>query len=119
MPRIARLGGDGLRKENDPLLLVLISLIAGPKHGHALLEDIEGFAGIRLGPGTLYGALTRLEEQGLIEPLEPEGRRRPYRITASGLTAARHVLDATAVVVSAGEARLRGLGPAVRTVPSP
>jgi hypothetical protein len=55
----------------------------------------------------------------LIEPLEPEGRRRPYRITASGLTAARHVLDATAVVVSAGEARLRGLGPAVRTVPSP
>jgi DNA-binding PadR family transcriptional regulator len=117
MPRIARLGGGGLRKENDPLLLVLISLVAGPKHGHALLDDIEGFTGTRLGPGTLYGAITRLEEQGLIEPLEPVGRRRPYRITASGVAATRQVLDATATVVSAGKARLRGLGAETLAIP--
>jgi DNA-binding PadR family transcriptional regulator len=117
VPRIARLGRDGLRKENDPLLLVLISLATEPKHGHALLDDIEEFAGTRLGPGTLYGAITRLEEQGLIEPLEPVGRRRPYRITASGVATTRQVLDATAVVVAAGKARLRGLGAGVLAIP--
>jgi DNA-binding PadR family transcriptional regulator len=117
VPRIARLGREGLRKENDPLLLVLISLLAGPRHGHALLDDIEAFAGTRLGPGTLYGAITRLEEQGLIEPLEPIGRRRPYRITASGVDATRQVLDATAAVVSAGKARLRGLGAGTFAIP--
>ena len=49
---------------NDPGLLLMISLAAGPKHGHAMLLDVERFAGVRLGPGTLYGALTRLEEAG-------------------------------------------------------
>ena len=69
---------------NDPGLLVLVSLAAEPKHGHAILLDVEGFAGVRLGPGTLYGAITRLEAERLIEPMRPEGRRRPYRITTRG-----------------------------------
>lgn len=64
--------------------MILTSLADGPKHGHALLKDIETFGGVRLGPGTLYGAITRLEEQGLIEPLDAVDRRRPYRITALG-----------------------------------
>ena len=64
--------------------LILTSLSSGPKHGHALLLDIESFAGARLGPGTLYGAITRLEQRGLIEPLDADDRRRPYRITAAG-----------------------------------
>jgi len=68
----------------------MISLAAGPKHGHAMLLDVERFAGVRLGPGTLYGALTRLEEQGDIEPMAVEGRRRPYRLTDRG----RHRLEA-------------------------
>jgi DNA-binding PadR family transcriptional regulator len=72
------------RRPSDPGLLILTSLAGGPKHGHALLKDIESFAGVRLGPGTLYGAITRLEEQRLIEPLEAVDRRRPYRITAAG-----------------------------------
>jgi len=70
--------------------LLMISLAAGPKHGHAMLLDVERFAGVRLGPGTLYGALTRLEEQGDIEPMAVEGRRRPYRLTNNG----RHRLEA-------------------------
>jgi DNA-binding PadR family transcriptional regulator len=42
---------------------------------------------VTLGPGALYGAITRLEERGLIEPLGGEDRRKPYRITAAGSTA--------------------------------
>ena len=47
---------------SDPTLLVLASLADGEKHGYAMMEDIQSFAGVRLGPGTLYGAITRLEE---------------------------------------------------------
>lgn len=72
------------RRGADPSLLVLISLAAGPKHGHAMLIDIERFAGQRLGPGTLYGAIERLEQDSLIEPLPPDERRTPYRLTADG-----------------------------------
>lgn len=76
-----------LRRPNDPPVLILTSLADGPKHGHALAKDIGEFAGVRLGPGALYGAITRLEERGLIEALPSEDRRRPYRITAAGSTA--------------------------------
>jgi DNA-binding PadR family transcriptional regulator len=69
---------------NDPTVLILTSLTSGPKHGYALTQDIEGFAGVRLGPGTLYGAITRLEQRGLIEPLRAEDRRQPYGITPAG-----------------------------------
>jgi DNA-binding PadR family transcriptional regulator len=75
---------DRKQRPNDPPILILTSLAGGPKHGHALSKDIEEFAGITLGPGALYGAITRLEERGLIEPLESNDRRRPYRISATG-----------------------------------
>ena len=68
----------------DPGLLLMISLASGPKHGHAMLLDVERFAGVRLGPGTLYGALSRLEASGQVEPLPAEGRRQPYRLTGVG-----------------------------------
>jgi len=69
---------------SDPTLLVLASLVEGEKHGYAIMADVEGFAGVRLGPGTLYGAITRLEERGWIRGMESDDRRRPYRITAAG-----------------------------------
>ncbi len=75
---------DTPQRPNDPPILILTSLAGGPKHGHALSKDIEGFARVVLGPGALYGAITRLEERGLIEPLESDDRRRPYRISATG-----------------------------------
>jgi DNA-binding PadR family transcriptional regulator len=78
------------RRGADPSLLVLISLAAGPKHGHAILLDIERFMGRRLGPGTLYGAIERLERDGLIESLPAQDRRTPYRLTSDG---ARYVAD--------------------------
>lgn len=69
---------------SDPPLLVLASLSDGDKHGYAMIEDIERFAGLRLGPGTLYGAITRLEERGWIKPIASHDSRRPYTLTASG-----------------------------------
>ena len=91
---------------NDPSLLILTSLSSGPKHGHALLLDIDSFAGIRLGPGTLYGAITRLEERGLIEPLEADERRRPYRITAAGAAELADSLAGLRRIVDVGTSRL-------------
>jgi DNA-binding PadR family transcriptional regulator len=76
---------DGGRGWRDPGLLILISLADGPRHGFGMLEDIERFSGRRLGPGTLYGALERLERDGLVEPLEVDDRRRPYRLSDLGI----------------------------------
>jgi len=94
---------------SDPPLLVLASLANGPKHGHAMIEDIERLCGTRLGPGTLYGAIARLEQQGWIEPLPPEERRRPYRITAEGLRVFRARLVTLQQFVKAGAKRLAPL----------
>ena len=69
---------------SDPTLLVLASLAGGDKHGYAIMEDIVAFAQVRLGPGTLYGAITRMEERGLIAAVESTDRRQPYRITPQG-----------------------------------
>ncbi|MBV8844682.1 MAG: helix-turn-helix transcriptional regulator [Bryobacterales bacterium] len=69
---------------SDPTLLVLASLAGGDKHGYAIMEDIQTLAGVRLGPGTLYGAITRLEERGWIRALQSADRRQPYRLTADG-----------------------------------
>ncbi len=74
----------GLGQYAEPSLLILDSLIAGPKHGYALMTDIEARTGRALGPGTLYAALARLESRGLIRALEAEDRRRPYEVTGSG-----------------------------------
>jgi DNA-binding PadR family transcriptional regulator len=75
---------DELGRWAEPGLLVLTSLADGDKHGYAITNDIAEHFGVNLGPGTLYAALARLEERGLIEGLPAEGRRRPYRLTASG-----------------------------------
>jgi DNA-binding PadR family transcriptional regulator len=87
-------------------VLILTSLAAGPKHGHALAKDIEDFAGVTLGPGALYGAITRLEERGLIAPLESDDRRRPYRITAAGSAALAEVVDDMRRIADIGASRL-------------
>ncbi len=77
----------------DARLLVLVSLSDGPKHGYAIQSDVEGFAAVRLGPGTLYGALSSLERDGLVEALPTDQRRRPYQLTAVGSDRLRQHLD--------------------------
>jgi DNA-binding PadR family transcriptional regulator len=108
MPMRLKQTGGGSRRENDPTVLILTSLASGPKHGYALLLDIEEFAGVRLGPGTLYGAIARLEGRGLIEALDARGRTRPYRLTAEGSTVLETALAELRSIVEAGTARLRG-----------
>jgi DNA-binding PadR family transcriptional regulator len=102
-------------RSNDPTVLILTSLVSGSKHGWALTKDIEDFSGIALGPGTLYGAITRLEERGLIEPLPVEDRRRPYRISASGRAALTEAVREMRTLVDTGEQRL-GLRTLARSV---
>jgi DNA-binding PadR family transcriptional regulator len=101
---------DQLGRFSEPALLVLSSLADGPKHGYAIILDIEEMAGVRLGPGTLYGVLARLEERGLIEALPPEQRRRPYRLSGAGARVLRQRLEELADVSRTGLRRLRAAG---------
>jgi DNA-binding PadR family transcriptional regulator len=97
----------GLGRFAGSATLILSSLAEGPKHGYALTKDIEAFAEVRLAPGTLYEALSRLERMGLIEALESDERRKPYRMTAGGADVLRAQLDAQRQVADVGLRRLR------------
>ena len=98
---------------SDPALLVLASLADADKHGYAMMEDIKVFAGVWLGPGTLYGAITRLVKRGWIRPLDDEDRRRPYRLTAEGRLHLREQLAGLERIVKTGFERLEDPRPAV------
>ena len=93
----------------EPGLLLLVSLAGGEKHGYAIMEDVESFAGVRLGPGTLYGALERLERDGLVEPVESEERRRPYRLTEAGTAFLRAQLQDLRTLARTGRRRLEAM----------
>lgn len=98
-----------LGRFSEPALLILSSLAGGPKHGYAIMVDVQEFSGAKLEPGTLYGALTRLEQRGWIESLPAEERRRPYRITASGMKTLQAQLEGMRDIVRVGEERLAAL----------
>jgi DNA-binding PadR family transcriptional regulator len=100
-------GQDVLRRVGEASVLILISLADGPKHGYVLIQDIKQLADVELGPGTLYGALDRLERLGLIESLPAADRRHPYRITDPGARALRVHLDSLERVSAAGRLRLQ------------
>jgi DNA-binding PadR family transcriptional regulator len=95
-----------LGRFSEPALLVLISLADGPKHGYAMAQDIQQISGQKLGPGTLYGAITRLEAAKWIEPLPPADRRRPYKLTSSGAAVLRARLATLRSMTRAAQARL-------------
>ncbi len=97
---------DDFGRFSDPALLILISLAEAPKHGYAMTEDIAVLADVRLGPGTLYGAIARLESRGLIQPIQSDDRRNPYRLTALGEKALRVRLKTMETVARAGRQRL-------------
>jgi DNA-binding PadR family transcriptional regulator len=95
-----------LGRFSDASFLILSSLANGAKHGYAMMEDIRIFSGTQLEPGTLYGAITRLEKQGWIEALPKEEKRRPYRITAEGVIALRKQVSTLEQVALVGKKRL-------------
>jgi DNA-binding PadR family transcriptional regulator len=92
---------------SDPTLLVLASLADGEKHGYAIMEDIKRFASLRLGPGTLYGAITRLEQQKWICPVPSNDRRQPYTITPAGREYLKEQVEQLSRVVKAASKRLK------------
>ncbi len=96
----------GLARPNEPAVLILTSLAAGPKHGYALAKDIEEFAGAALGPGTLYGAITRLDGLGLIEAVDGDPRRRPYRLTSAGRAELARIVHEMRDLADEGASRL-------------
>jgi DNA-binding PadR family transcriptional regulator len=97
---------DDFGRFTEPALLILISLADGPKHGYAMIDDIATVAEVRFGPGTLYGAITRLESRGLIERLDAEDRRNPYRLTGLGEKALRARLASIQAIARIGQRRL-------------
>ena len=101
---------------SDASFLILASLASGPKHGYAMIEDIFEFSGTRLEAGSLYGAIPRLEEKGLVEPLPSEDRRRPYQITPTGIATLREQVATLEQIASASKRRLTGLGGDIRAL---
>ncbi len=91
----------------DPTILVLSSLAEGAKHGYAIMQDVAAFAGVELGPGTLYGAITRLEECGWIQPSGPRTRRQAYTLTSAGNGHLRERLAEMDRVAKTAKTRLR------------
>ena len=75
---------------------ILLALLEGDLHGYAIMQSVETLSNgaLRIGPGTLYGTLKRLLEQGLVvetdeRPAADDERRRYYRLTPSGREAVR------------------------------
>lgn len=91
----------------EPSLLVLVSLLEAPRHGYAIAEDVERLTGTRPGPGTLYGAIARLLDAGLVRESGQDGRRRPYELTDAGREVVEHELDVLSRLVRQGNRRLR------------
>jgi DNA-binding PadR family transcriptional regulator len=100
---------------------ILLALRSGEKHGYAIMSDVEELSDgrVRLGPGTLYGAIKRLLTDGLIEesderpdPALDDERRRYYRLTALGQTACAAELDRLKALLSRASRRRPRLGEA-------
>lgn len=93
---------------------ILLALVDADRHGYAIMQQvaIDSSEAIQLGPGTLYGALARLLDYGFIREVESgvdpaldDSRRRYYRLTAAGRTAASTEAERLAAVVKVARAR--------------
>jgi DNA-binding PadR family transcriptional regulator len=97
---------DELGRFADPSVLILTSLANGPKHGYAIMSDIAEFSGVAMEPGTLYGALARLERLGWVQAMAAEDRRRPYQLTGVGQTVLSQQLASMRDIVRVGRRRI-------------
>ena len=100
------------RHISEPVLLILTSLAEKPRHGYALMRDIEALSNgrIRLSTGTLYGALRRLLVDGMIEPFaQPDTSRdkQSYRLSATGRRRLQLEVERMKSLTRAATARLR------------
>jgi len=90
---------------------ILVSLADRDQHGYGIMQDVAArtVGKMRLSPGTLYGSIQRLLEQGLIVELRPDERRRFYRLTPTGRKAAK--AEAARMAEMLEQARAYGLAP--------
>ena len=112
MRHVAERTNEESRPLTEPVLLILMSLADKPRHGYALLQDIEALSQgrVRLSTGTLYGALRRLLEERWIERFVQEDTSREkqsYRLTMAGRWQLELELDRMRQLTRAGMARLR------------
>ena len=96
----------------EPVLWILLSLRDEPRHGYALIKDIEAASegGVRLSTGTLYGAIRRLVEDAWIEPVELADKSRDkqaYKLTALGRTQLRKEIDRLTHVTRTAARRMK------------
>jgi DNA-binding PadR family transcriptional regulator len=103
-------GLNDLGRFAEPAVLILVALANGPKHGYAIMTDVEAMTGSPIGPGTLYAALGRLERRGLIAPLPADDRRRPYQLTGAGATTLEEQLRELERFARTGLTRLASSG---------
>ncbi|HET8547090.1 MAG TPA: helix-turn-helix transcriptional regulator [Bryobacteraceae bacterium] len=104
--------GPDTRPLSEAVLLILVSLADEPRHGYALMKDIEMLSNgrVRMSTGTLYGALRRLLEDGWIERFEQEDTSRDkqaYRLTAVGRRLLESEVERMKQLTRAASARLR------------
>jgi len=97
---------------SEAVLMILLSLAAEPRHGYALIKDIENLSQgrVRLSTGTLYGAIRRLVETGLIEPFDQEDTSRDkqaYKLTGEGNKQLQAELDRMKQLTQRATARLK------------
>jgi DNA-binding PadR family transcriptional regulator len=109
---VSRTIGSKAKPLSEPVFLILTSLADQPRHGYALLKDVENLSGhqIRLSTGTLYGAIHRLLNDGWIERFEQEDVSRDkqaYRLTRAGRMRLQLELDRLKNITKAASARLR------------
>ena len=94
---MTRSSENGLPGSLTPAVFhIMLALVDGPRHGYAIMQAVEAEAGpdLRMGPGTIYGSLQRMEDAGLVSEVTAEGRgRRRYTLTPLG----RKALEAEAV----------------------
>jgi DNA-binding PadR family transcriptional regulator len=88
----------------------MVALAEEPKHGYAIMKDIQDLGGFSMRPGTLYAALARMERAGLVEEVQSSDyRRRPFRLTASGRMRLTSDVKKLAALAATGLQRLQRL----------
>jgi DNA-binding PadR family transcriptional regulator len=110
MRHVARKPDAAIRPLSEAVLLILMSLAHTPRHGYALMKDIDALSQgrVRVSTGTLYGALRRLLEGGWIERFEQDDTSRDkqaYRLTADGRRQLDSELDRMKQLTRAAAAR--------------
>lgn len=80
---------DGPTPLTPAVFHVLLVLAEGPLHGYAIMKRVETDSGLGMGPGTIYGSLSRLEDAGWVEERSGDGvgdarRGKAFALTVSG-----------------------------------